>query len=45
MIAIANQRQGGGQHADAALGHGTAAGELFVADIHHMGLAASIEMG
>ena len=40
-----HQRQGGGQHADAATGHRHAVGAGLGADIDHVGLALGVEVG
>lgn len=40
-----DQRQGGGQHADPAPGHGHTPGAGFVSHIDHVGLALGVKMG
>ena len=43
--ALLHNRQGGGQHLNAAAGHANAVGAGLGGHIHHVGLALGIEMG
>ena len=45
VLTAQDQRQGLGGHGHESLGAGLAFGHLLVGDIHHVGLAALVEMG